>query len=546
MSGNRHPEAARRYHDATAHSPQSVRAGSRGLDWDTKPEPFKIYPDLPVTPLPRDFPVPTMDALAAISGEAGEPAPLDLGRLAALLFFSAGVTRRQTYPGGGVMYFRAAPSTGALFQTEVYVVAGDVAGLAAGVYHFSPGDFALRQLRAGDFRGALAVAAADEDLASRPATVALTAIYWRNTWKYQARGYRHLFWDSGTMLANLLAAATALALPARTLTGFVEIEINGLLAVDQEKEGTLLLVPVGGPARPAPSPPVIATITPPVIPLSESEVDYPLLRDAYANSALDSEAEVMAWREAAWRPARPSAGALVALPAPRPSAGRPLADTILARGSTREFSGAAIGADELSTALWHATRGWRADVPSGLVDLYLTVHAVEGIEPGAYYYRSAGHGLERLKSGEFREEAAYLCLEQPLGGMSSATVFFLAELDALLETYGNRGYRLANLEAGLVGGRLYLAVYAQRFGATGLTFYDRDVVAFFSPHAEGKEAIFVTALGRSVKIPARSPLLNPSPPSEEKAGPLLNPSPPLGEKAGPLLNPSPPPGERAG
>jgi len=275
-----------------------VRASGHGLDWSNKPEPFKIYPDLPVTPLPRDFPVPTMDALAAISGEVDAAAPLDLERLAALLFFSAGVTRRQTYPGGGVMYFRAAPSTGALFQTEVYVVAGDVTGLAAGVYHFSPGDFALRQLRAGDFRGALAIAAADEDLASRPAVIALTAIYWRNTWKYQARGYRHLFWDSGTMLANLLAAATALALPARGVTGFVDIEVNGLLAVDPEKEGTLFLAPVGAPAMPAPSPPVVATITPSAIPLSDAEVDYPLLRDAYANSALDSEADAVLGLEA--------------------------------------------------------------------------------------------------------------------------------------------------------------------------------------------------------------------------------------------------------
>src|SRR2546426_1637735 len=128
MSGNRDHEAARRYHDATRHSRESVRASAHGLDWSNKPEPFKIYPDLPVTPLPRDFPVPTMDALAAISGEVDAAAPLDLERLAALLFFSAGVTRRQTYPGGGVMYFRAAPSTGALFQTEVYVVAGGVAG----------------------------------------------------------------------------------------------------------------------------------------------------------------------------------------------------------------------------------------------------------------------------------------------------------------------------------------------------------------------------------------------------------------------------------
>ena len=83
------------------------------------------------------------------------------------------------------------------------------------------------------------------------------------------------------------------------------------------------------------------------------------------------------------------------------------------------------------------------------------------------------------------------------GFVASATVFFLADLGRLLAALGNRGYRAANLEAGLIGGRLYLAAYAQRFGATGLTFYDDEVVEFFSPHAAGKAALFVTALGRS-------------------------------------------------
>jgi hypothetical protein len=71
----------------------------------------------------------------------------------------------------------------------------------------------------------------------------------------------------------------------------------------------------------------------------------------------------------------------------------------------------------------------------------------------------------------------------------------------VLAAWGNRGYRLANLEAGLRGGRLYLAAYGQGFGATGLTFYDRAVTEFFrdssSPRAAGLDAIFVTALGRS-------------------------------------------------
>jgi SagB-type dehydrogenase family enzyme len=486
------------------HSRQSVRAGGHRLDWDTKPEPFKIYPDLSVVALPRDFPEPALDALTAISTGPAATATLDLECLAALLFFSAGVTKRAAYPGGGTMFFRAAPSTGALYQTEVYVVAGEVAGLEPGVYHFSPGDFVLRRLREGDFRGALAIAAADEDLAGRPATLILSAIYWRNTWKYQARAYRHLFWDSGSMLSSLLAAASALDLAARAVTGFVDLEVNGLLALDAEKEGALVLAPVGGRGRPASVSPVVVAITPAVIPLSSSEVDYPLLRDAYENSSLESESEVGAWREASWR-RRPPTGVAESLPEPRPSAGRALGETIMARGSTREFSGAAISADDLSTVLWHATRGWPADVPSGLVDLYLSVHAVDGLEPGAYAYQPDDHAVEQITRGDVRGQSASLCLDQPLGGMSSVTVFFLADLDALLEAYGNRGYRLANLEAGLIGGRLYLGAYAQRFGATGLTFYDRDVVDFFSPHALGKHAIFVTALGRSVKGPTRSP-----------------------------------------
>ena len=512
ISGNDEIDRARRYHRLTAHSPESVRRDRHRLDWVNQPAPFKVYPDLPVVPLPREVPPPPRDTLAALSGPLAAPVPLDRDRLATLLFHAAGVTRTKQYAGGETTYYRAAPSTGALYQTEAYVVAGAVDGLDPGVYHFSPGDFALRRLRAGDFRGALATAAADDGLAAAPAAVVLTAIYWRNTWKYQARGYRHLFWDSGTLLSQLLAAARALDTPARVVTGFVDGEVNALLGLDAAREGALEIAPLGGPGPGAgPSPPVVS-LAPAVIPLSAREVDYPLLVEAYADSSLAGEAGVLAWREraAALRgadgPPAPGGARLVPLPAPRAAAGRSLGDTVLARGSTREFSGEAIGAEALATALHHATRGLEADVPAGLVDLYLTVHAVEGVPPGAYVYHPGLHALEALKAGDVREEAAFLCLEQPLGGMSSATVFFLADLDRVLGALGNRGYRVANLEAGVIGGRLYLGAYAQRFGATGLTFYDDLVVGFFSPHARGKAALFVTALGRSVRRPARRPV----------------------------------------
>ncbi|MEX2220485.1 MAG: SagB/ThcOx family dehydrogenase [Candidatus Rokuibacteriota bacterium] len=497
ISANRDITSARRYHDRTVHSPESVRGSGHRLDWEIKPLPFKIYPALEQVRLPTDLPALPADTFEALApGEPlGLPAPLDLERLAAVLFFSAGVTRVKTYPGGAQVHFRAAASTGALYQTEAYVVAGAVDGLAPGVYHFSPGDFSLRRLRAGDFRGAVALATGDDAVAAQPASVILSAIYWRNTWKYQARGYRHLFWDAGTLLAQLLATARALDLPARLITGFVDAQLNGLLGLDAEREGVLVAVPVGAAGSVAAASPVITTLALDVIPLSSREVDYPLLRDAYDNSSLDSEAEVVDWREAR---SQVSHSENVGMQDLTPS-GRSLGETIAKRGSTREFSGEAIPAEALSRALHHATRGFPADVPAGLVDLYVNVHAVTGLEPGAYAYDRAASGLVRLSARDVRAESAFLCLDQALGGTSSATVFFLADLDGVLDRWGNRGYRLANLEAGLIGGRLYLAAYAQRFGASGLTFYDRAVVDFFSPHAAGKDALFVTALGRSVK-----------------------------------------------
>jgi SagB-type dehydrogenase family enzyme len=139
-----------------------------------------------------------------------------------------------------------------------------------------------------------------------------------------------------------------------------------------------------------------------------------------------------------------------------------------------------------------------------LNDLYLSVHSVDGLPPGKYVYHRRESLLELLEAGEFRGEAAHLCLGQDLGGDASVTVFFLADLNVILERYGNRGYRLAQMEAGITGGNLYLSAYALGRGATGLTFFDDDVINYFSPHAAGMEAIFVVALG--VPAPSETPM----------------------------------------
>ena len=505
---NRDRVVARSFHDATAHTPHSVRASGHTLDWDNKPFPFKIYTATPAVALPRSFEPVALDTLTAIArGGAPDSVTLDLERLAALLYLSAGVTKKKVYSGGGEVLFRAAASTGALYQTEVYVAAGDVDGLAPGLYHFSPGDFMLRQLRAGDVRGAMAHAAADPELGGRAAIVVLTAIYWRNTWKYQARGFRHLFWDSGTMLANMLASGSALGLAPSLVTGFVDDEVNRVLGMDDSREAALELVGVGPRGATPPEAGTLPAITLETLPLSATEVDYPLLREMMQASRLTTPDEVRAWRQAAPLPPRPGRGTLVPLPSPRATSGRGLSETIQRRGSTRQFSHAPIQALELATALWAATRPIPADVPSGLVDLFLIVNAVEGIAPGAYVYRPEPHALELIRADECRDLAGYLCLEQPIASDAAAVIYFLAPLDDVLTRWGNRGYRVANLEAGIAGGRAYLAAYAQGFGASGLTFYDQLVVESFAPASSGLDAVFVTALGQSARQP-RAPIID--------------------------------------
>jgi SagB-type dehydrogenase family enzyme len=176
---------------------------------------------------------------------------------------------------------------------------------------------------------------------------------------------------------------------------------------------------------------------------------------------------------------------------------------ILRRGSTRMFDKtASITLAQLSTIFDRATRGLPADFldppDEQLNDLYLIVHSVQGLKPGAYFFQRERNTLELLKEGGFRAEAYHLGLDQDLPADACVDVFFLADLNRVLERYGNRGYRAVQLEAGAIGGRMYLAAYAQRLGATGLTFFDDDVINFFSPHAKGKNAIFLLAIGKSL------------------------------------------------
>jgi len=471
--------AAQAFHDATKLS---------YINLLTKPPLYKTYPGLPQVALPEPA-LPEAPALDAIAGTVpSSVAALDLSNVAGILHYSAGLIRKSVLASAGEVHYRAASSAGALYPIELYMVCGDLDGLAAGVYHYAPAENALVQLRAGDFRRNVAGAAADDSLAGVPAIVISTAVFWRSAWKYRARGYRYCFWDNGTVLANLLSAANALGQPARMLGGFVDSEIDRLLGLDSEQEASTCLISVGMGGTEAGFPADLPGITAGDLGFT-SPLAYPESDRLHAESRLDTSQQVRDWRGQE-QPA-------MAQPPNATLGSSPLKSVVEERGSTRRFAREPISSAQLSALLNASTRRYSTDLGEGLVETYLIVNAVDGLGSGSYYHSRESGELELLQPGEFREEAGHLCFEQALGADASAVAFFMVDLEQTLERLGNRGYRMAQLEAGVVGGNMYLAAHSLGLGATGMTFFDDAVTAFFSPHAAGKSLMFLVGLGRT-------------------------------------------------
>ena len=541
------------YHEATKHSEISLMTQRHYLDFDNRPIPFKIYTtNFPVYPLPSDFPQPMLDAISAIStsnpreihnnrsnSEANTGWPthsrrigdLDIRDLAAILFFSAGITRATKY-NAITYYMRAASATGALYPIELYVVTQDLADLEAGLYHFCPADFSLVQIRKGDYRSHLAAATVnDHQVLSSPISIILTSFAWRNAWKYQARSYRHWFWDSGVITANLLATTVATGLSINLKMAFIDDKVNRLLRLDSHKEAAVIIGTISGQEVGLSSSQedeqkekdidISETPAPKIRPLSENEINYPEIWRLHEASKLHSLEEAMEWingiiyggRALSAQPSdnhfSSSSTSLRVLntfpisPSQQNSlsvTNASLAEVILMRGSTRRFSKSPIPFKTLSSILYSSTRGIPVDFLGrdnlSLIDIYVICNEIEDLAAGGYFYNRKSNTLDLLKMQTSREIAGYLCLGQSLFSQASAVLFLMTDLHQVLDYLGNRGYRSSQFEAGVIAGKIYLSAYAHGIGASGSTFFDDAVTEFFSPHADKKSTMIVVGIGK--------------------------------------------------
>lgn len=489
-------EATWQYHDGTKHPNGVLLDRSHRYHPANRPIPYKTYKDAAQIKLPLDKQSSTVSALDAISintkSEYAYTVP-DINALSRILFFSGGITRRLKFPSIGEIEFRAASCTGALYHIEIYVVCSDIPGLEAGIYHFNPQNLSLTILRKGDYRKILASATADEPFtSSAPIMLVFTDIFSRNAVKYQAREYRHAFWDCGTILSNSLAVSNAQKVPSKLILGFVDSEINSLLGLDAKKEAALAMLSLGHSNQKIPVAPPLSDVA-----KAEPVQDMNLfsINEIHESSSLTDHQEVSSWRgdviQSSMKPIESMKGDITE---------DSLETVILRRGSTRKFSHDSISLEQLLTILKRSTSEIISDFEEESInDIYLIANAVDGLGQGSYFYNKEHDSLELLQKGDFREISGHLGLDQSLPYDASVTIFLMTSLQKILKRFGNRGYRVAQLDASIIGGRMYLASYALHVGATGLTFYDDEVTEFFSPHASNKNTMFMIAIGKKAK-----------------------------------------------
>ena len=522
-ASNQNISAARAFHNATKYVATKDEAGEEVFlmgtppdlvppiweeDWSLEPFPFKIYETLEPIPLPREFApssIPALEAIARTGAEpTGERMPT-LNDVARIALLSNGLLNRQAASKSGrTIEFRTAGGTGARYHLELYFACRDLPGLDAGLYHYAAHDHTLRRLRSGDFRQVLVDATDDEPaMAQAPLVVAVTSTFWRNAWRYRGRAYRHTFWDTGTTMANLLAVAASIELPTRLVLGYADRNVNDLLGVDGWREATVALCAIGRADQPPPASPTLEPLDYPTRAISPREVEFPVIGMLHDASSLTS-GSAAAWREKPLRrtPATPSGPTTELLPLTTKDLPEiRIEEVILKRRSTRHYdTETQIPFSAFSTLLDRSSRGFSADcldsAASPLHENYLIVSGVEGLEPGVYRHLPRRHAVEQLRGGNFREQAQRLAVNQAYAADAHVNAYYLTNLDPVLAHYGNRGYRLAQLEPAIYAGKLHLGTHALGLGAVGSTSFDDEVVDFFSPQAEGSSYMFVVVFGK--------------------------------------------------
>ncbi|MBX9667515.1 MAG: SagB/ThcOx family dehydrogenase [Candidatus Obscuribacterales bacterium] len=538
-----------RYHDATKHTVERLRSHNHRLDWASQPNPFLHYEGARLIDLPHDFVVSESNFFETVARLAGyssnetaqsdgsTKASLDFGLkfISNLLFYSMAVSAWKQVVGTNHRWaLRGNASSGNLHPTDTYIITGrTVENLPAGLYHYRVDEHKLEERISGDLNTSI-LETLGMDCAPPLVMVALTSIFFRESWKYRDRGFRYCQHDLGHALAAIMLSAAALGWKAEVVTLFPDDWLKEVLQLsgDEVPQALILLSEVDEARRSdefeTSSERRILPSTPSS--LSSKIIDYPSIAAVYQATKY-SESDYREVKNELWlsnsHGHRPP-GKIVAATDPYPidfdltAIGaeclyESVHKTIRKRRSAVDMDGkTGMEKAHVEYILRTATLGFNADFQSAdsvvsgvwkssselhLVDLYIYVHRVSGLPRGLYFFDRAESSLVPLLLQDQREIAMSTSCFQEIASDGAFSVSMIADFVRGYQLFRDRAYKLVHYEAGYIGQMLYLAACTLGYDATGIGCFIDDAINNYLALNEGHEVIYNFTFGKAVHDP---------------------------------------------
>ena len=493
------------YHQRTKYFPDALPQGM--LNWAAQPEVYKHYP------LGSRF------ELQGYLGHVERASDQWWQRLSQFLFHSYGLTAKFTSTTGETVYLRSAPSAGALYPAEIYLISRGTSQLPAGLYNYQVKTHSL--VRFWDDHPWQRLQEAcfwHPSLEHTHLALVTSVIFQRSAWRYQARAYRRVCLDTGHLLGNIELAASLCDYRPHLIGGFVDNAVNDLLYLNSDTEGAIAVLALADLLQVEQNLSRGCTALPSDLSLSDApppEEDDQLLAAIHEASKIMPQPD-KSLEQAQLNYAPQSLDSHYAFPFGNNASTKVtpvdwgdglehLTKAMLHRRSTRRYRGAAISLDPLRQLLdftyhpEHYSNQGFDNQPDyfdlSLIQTFIVVLGVNNLDTGCYYYDSTADTLRQVRFKHFRRELHHLCLEQHLGRDASVAIIHTANLKTATERHCDRAYRYLHMDAGHLGQRLNLAATRLGLGVSGIAGFFDDQVNDVLGIPEDEAVLYITTIG---------------------------------------------------
>lgn len=498
--------SAQDYHQAVSYERHHLPR--HWLDWSHAPKQGKTYPSAVGTRLEVPAVTPEMSLWDLMGTTTPSSAPLgtDLGTLSGVLGTAYGVTAQRKM-GGELFRYRSVPSAGALYPAEIYLASPGGSDLPQGLYHYDIHTFSLTRLRDGNPMPALSRALWRTASLQQHVSFLISGIYFRSAWKYLKRAYRYVLLDAGHLIENLVLSQKMFGMVDILDYDFDDDGLSRLVGLDPKREACLAcLHRREDPGTTGAGVPDASDRLPPLTEaemsasqVSSREIQYPEI-DAMARissrtaSPVEAPGEVIGVMDrdpVDWFPIEP-------LTVPSPAV--PFVEAVRRRRSSRNFKDKAISAEDFTRLLdlvcapmagpADKDDGWQPGLQVGFL-----AGRLAGVDPGLYLVSRSERSYGLVSAGNYSRTVAEVCLDQTWLKFSSVQFLFMANLRALDDRWGPRGYRYAMMDAGRLAQRLYLGAAALGLGCCGIgALYDNEAKQLLDLN-DGSYLLYLVALG---------------------------------------------------